>query len=59
MIKEDRYTLGAEDVVKNEPAKQILFCSLWPHYEIGPGGHYIFALWLLSFYLSFYLFFLA
>jgi len=27
--------------------------SLWPPYETG--GHYIFALWLLSFFLSFYL----
>jgi len=28
---------------------------LWPPYEIG--GHYIFALWLLSFFLSIFLFF--
>jgi len=41
----------------------VIFSScgfLWPPYEIG--GHYIFALWLLSFFLSFYLsifFFLA
>ena len=36
-----------------------LFCIslLWPPYEIG--GHYIFAMWLLSFFLSFNLFFLA
>jgi len=27
-------------------------CYLWPPYEIG--GHYIFALWLLSFFLSFF-----
>ena len=30
----------------------ILIVLLWPPYEIG--GDYIFALWLLSFFLSFY-----
>jgi len=30
----------------------LFYTLLWPPYEIG--GHYIFALWLLSFYLSFF-----